>query len=158
MKIECVLMSVLLCFKWQMVFKVQFVFKKYIDEVDKFFVIVCVWVGLVYGVGGFFCVFGFEMFEKDDCCDGFFFLFVLFVVFGVVNEWFFIGNEVVVNISVYFVGFFVGCVVFIMLVLFLFFVGWLFCYFFLVYDNGCIGIGFGMFVFVFVGIFYVVGL
>lgn len=129
--------------------------KKYIDDVDKQSIVVRMWVGLAHAVGALFRAMGPERLEKDQRRDGLPFLIVLMAITGAVVEWFFIGNSVATNISAYTFGLFVGRTAFIMPVLLILLAGWLFRHPPSVYDNGRIGIGFGVFVIALAGICHI---
>ncbi len=131
--------------------------KRYVGETEKPPVVVRMWLGLAHATGGLFRAFGPETLEKDQRRDGFPFLLVLLAVAGAVNEWFFIGNEVAANISAYTVGMLVGREAFVMPVLLLILAGWMFRHPSSVYDNGRIGIGFGILVWTVAGFCHVAG-
>ncbi|MDT0156954.1 DNA translocase FtsK [Microbacterium sp. ARD32] len=131
--------------------------KKYVGEADRPALGVRMWLGLAHGVGGLFRAFGPESLEKDDRRDGFPFLLVLLAVIGAINEWFFIGNQIAVNLSAFSVGLLVGRVAFVMPLLLLLLAGWLFRHPSSVHDNGRIGIGFGIFIITMAGFCHLAG-
>ncbi len=115
------------------------------------------WLGLAHVVGGLFRAFGPETLQKEQRRDGFPFLIVLLAVAGAVDEWFFIGDPVAMNISAYSVGGLIGRVAFVLPVLLILLAGWLFRHPASVHDNGRIGIGFALFILSAAGFCHVFG-
>ncbi|WP_203135718.1 FtsK/SpoIIIE family DNA translocase [Microbacterium sp. JZ31] len=116
--------------------------KPYFEETDRPSVVVRAWNGLGHAVGALFRAFGPEGLEKDDRRDGFPLLLVMLAIAGAVTEWFFIGNEIAMNISAYTFGMLIGRTAFVFPVALLLLAGWLFRHPSSVHDNGRIGIGF----------------
>ncbi len=131
--------------------------KRYVDDVDRPPALVRAWLGLAHGVGGMFRAFGPETLEKEQRRDGFPFFLVLLAVAGGVNEWFFIGTDIGTNISAYTFGLIIGRASFLLPILLVLLAGWLFRHPSSVYDNGRIGIGFGLFVLTLSGFCHLAG-
>ncbi|MDI6944534.1 MULTISPECIES: DNA translocase FtsK [Microbacterium] len=131
--------------------------KRYVDEAERQPLLVRGWNGLARAVGGLFRAFGPEVLEKDQRRDGFPLLLVLLAIAGAVNEWFFIGNEIAVQISAYSFGLLIGRAAFIFPILLLLLAGWFFRHPSSVNDNGRVGIGFGMLTVTIAGFLHVAG-
>ncbi|WP_345752859.1 FtsK/SpoIIIE family DNA translocase [Microbacterium rhizophilus] len=132
--------------------------KPYFEASDRPPVAVRAWNGLGHAVGGLFRAFGPESLEKDDRRDGFPLLLVLLAVAGAVTEWFFIGNEIAMNISAYTFGGLIGRTAFVFPVALLLLAGWLFRHPSSVHDNGRIGIGFALLTITVAGFCHIAGL
>ncbi|MFT4234292.1 MAG: DNA translocase FtsK 4TM domain-containing protein, partial [Microbacterium sp.] len=131
--------------------------QRFTSDADRPGVIVRAWLGLGGAVGGLFRAFGKETLEKADRRDGFPLFLVLLAIAGAVTEWFFIGNEIAQNISAYTFGGLIGRTAFFLPVLLLVLAGWLFRHPPTVYDNGRVGIGFGLLVITIAGFCHVAG-